>query len=207
MLTVVFADQAGGVAPGTSPIPLPGPGTEPAVDPTLPAQAPGALTIEVAASGALRANGVAIAEADVGNLFRAAFARDKATSVILVTDPAASQAVVTRLADLAKSAGITKLAVSPRAATPPATTPPTTTPPTATPPNRGSAAGSAASPANVERSPIAPPSPDLVTPRGGAGSGSATPPPTPTPAPPPSPTPAAPAAGSATSPGSGSAAR
>ncbi len=177
MLTVVFADQTGGVAPGTSPIPLPPPGTDPGagsgsaigsggmmgsgttMGSGSAAGSSGSLTIEIAANGAMLANGKAIAEADLGNLFRAAFARDKLTNVILVTDPAVPHATVVRFTDLAKAAGITKFSIAATATSLPATLP-----------GRGSAVEQ-----TLERSRVAPPSPSIA-PRGGAGSGSAAPP-------------------------------
>lgn len=143
MLTVVFADQAGGVAPGTlarPPVPGavdPGVGSGSAAGITSPT-----LTIELATNGTLRANGAAITDAKVEKLFAAAYAQDKQTRVVVAAEPAVPHAKVISLLDRAKLAGLTLIAVTPPA------------------PAAGSASGSAA-----EREPPAP--------RAGSASGSA----------------------------------
>jgi hypothetical protein len=116
MLTVVFADQGGGVAPGTpARPPVPGavdPGTGSGSAAAIPMPNPG-LLIEAAADGTLRVNGKVMPDASIGNLFAAAYARDKETTVVISADPAVPHARIVSLLDRAKLAGITKVAVTP----------------------------------------------------------------------------------------------
>jgi biopolymer transport protein ExbD len=69
------------------------------------------LVIVIPLSGDVDVGGKRIADADVDNLFRAAFARDKNTQVVLKADKGVQHGRVVNLMERAKQAGLTRLAI------------------------------------------------------------------------------------------------
>jgi biopolymer transport protein ExbD len=76
------------------------------IDPTK-----ASLVLVVPVSGDLQVNGKIVVDKDVDNLFRAAFARDKSTQVVLQADRGVSHGRVVDLMERAKQAGLTRLAI------------------------------------------------------------------------------------------------
>ena len=81
-------------------------GTAQEIDPTK-----ASLVLVVPVSGDLQVNGKTIGDGDIDNLFRAAFARDKNTQVVLQADRGVSHGRVVDLMERAKNAGLTRLAI------------------------------------------------------------------------------------------------
>ena len=69
------------------------------------------LVIVIPLTGDVDVGGKRIADADVDNLFRAAFARDKSTQVVLKADKGVPHGRVVNLMERAKQAGLTRLAI------------------------------------------------------------------------------------------------
>ena len=69
------------------------------------------LVLVIPVTGDLQIGGKAVAEADIDNLFRNAFARDKATQVVLQADRGVQHGRVVNLMERAKRAGLTRLAI------------------------------------------------------------------------------------------------
>ncbi len=76
------------------------------IDPTK-----ASLVLVVPTNGDLQVNGKTIVDGDIDNLFRAAFARDKSTQVVLQADRGVSHGRVVDLMERAKAAGLTRLAI------------------------------------------------------------------------------------------------
>jgi len=81
-------------------------GTAQEIDPTK-----ASLVLVVPTSGDIQVNGKPISDTDMDNLFRAAFARDKNTQVVLQADRGVPHGRVVDLMERAKAAGLTKLAI------------------------------------------------------------------------------------------------
>ncbi len=81
-------------------------GTAQEIDPTK-----ASLVLIVPVSGDIQVNGKTVADKDIDNLFRAAFARDKSTQVVLQADRGVSHGRVVDLMEHAKQAGLTRLAI------------------------------------------------------------------------------------------------
>jgi biopolymer transport protein ExbD len=69
------------------------------------------LVIVIPLSGDVDVGGKRIADVDIENLFRAAFARDKNTQVVLKADKGVQHGRVVNLMERAKQAGLTRLAI------------------------------------------------------------------------------------------------
>jgi biopolymer transport protein ExbD len=69
------------------------------------------LVLIIPVSGDLQANGKIVPEADIDNLLRAAYARDKTTQVVLQADRGVPHGRVVDLMERAKHAGLTRLAI------------------------------------------------------------------------------------------------
>lgn len=69
------------------------------------------LVITIPLQGDVDVGGKRIADADVDNLFRAAFARDKETQVVLKADKGVQHGRVVNIMERAKAAGLTRLAI------------------------------------------------------------------------------------------------
>jgi len=69
------------------------------------------LVITVPLQGDVDVGGKRIGDADLDNLFRAAYARDKNTQVVLKADKGVQHGRVVNLMERAKQAGLTKLAI------------------------------------------------------------------------------------------------
>jgi biopolymer transport protein ExbD len=69
------------------------------------------LVIEVPLSGDVVVAGKTLRDSDLDNLFRAAFARDHNTQVVLKADKSVAHGRVVNLMERAKSAGLTRLAI------------------------------------------------------------------------------------------------
>lgn len=69
------------------------------------------LVIVIPLSGDVDVGGKRIADAELDNLFRAAFARDKNTQVVLKADKGVQHGRVVNLMERAKQAGLTRLAI------------------------------------------------------------------------------------------------
>ena len=69
------------------------------------------LVITVPLQGDVDVGGKRIGDADIDNLFRAAYARDKNTQVVLKADKGVQHGRVVNLMERAKQAGLTKLAI------------------------------------------------------------------------------------------------
>ena len=76
------------------------------IDPTK-----AALVLVVPVTGDVQVKGQVIADKDLDNLFRAAFARDQSTQVVLQADRGVSHGRVVDLMERAKQAGLTHLAI------------------------------------------------------------------------------------------------
>lgn len=81
-------------------------GTAQEIDPSK-----ASIVLVVPVSGDIQVNGKLIHEGDLDNLFRAAFARDKSTQVVLQADRGVSHGRVVDLMERAKAAGLTRLAI------------------------------------------------------------------------------------------------
>jgi biopolymer transport protein ExbD len=81
-------------------------GTAQEIDPTK-----ASLVLVVPTAGDIQVNGKGISDTDIDNLFRAAFARDKGTQVVLQADRGVSHGRVVDLMERAKAAGLVKLAI------------------------------------------------------------------------------------------------
>ena len=81
-------------------------GTAQEIDPTK-----ASLVLVVPTSGDIQVNGKMVSDKDIDNLFRAAFARDKTTQVVLQADRGVSHGRVVDLMERAKQAGLTRLAI------------------------------------------------------------------------------------------------
>jgi biopolymer transport protein ExbD len=80
-------------------------GTAQEIDP-----AKASLVLIVPVSGDIQVNGKLVHDSDIDNLFRAAFARDKSTQIVLQADRANSYGRVIDLMERAKAVGLTRLA-------------------------------------------------------------------------------------------------
>ena len=69
------------------------------------------LVLEVPLEGEVYVGGKAMKDADLDNLFRAAFARDKTTQVVLKADKGVAHGRVVNLMERAKQTGLTRLAI------------------------------------------------------------------------------------------------
>lgn len=69
------------------------------------------LVLEIPLSGDVVVGGKAMPEANLDNLFRAAFARDKNTQVVLKADKGVAHGRVVGLMERAKKSGLTRLAI------------------------------------------------------------------------------------------------
>lgn len=69
------------------------------------------LVLEIPINGDVVVGGKQMADAQLDNLFRAAFARDKATQVVLKADKGVAHGKVVNLMERAKVAGLTRLAI------------------------------------------------------------------------------------------------
>lgn len=69
------------------------------------------LVLLIPIEGDLAVDGKIVRDADVDNLFRAAFARDKSTQVVLQADKGVPHGRVVNVMERAKAAGLTKLAI------------------------------------------------------------------------------------------------
>jgi len=69
------------------------------------------LVLTVPLQGDVDVGGKRIADGDIDNLFRAAFARDKNTQVVLKADKGVQHGRVVNLMERAKAAGLTRLAI------------------------------------------------------------------------------------------------
>jgi biopolymer transport protein ExbD len=69
------------------------------------------LVIEIAADGGVFAGGKSIAADQLDNLFRAAFARDKLTQVIIKADRSTAHGTIVKIMEAAKQQGLTHLAI------------------------------------------------------------------------------------------------
>ena len=76
------------------------------IDPTK-----ASLVLVIPIQGDIDVGGKRIADADVDNLFRAAFARDKNTQVVLKADKGVQHGRVVNLMERAKQAGLSRLAI------------------------------------------------------------------------------------------------
>jgi biopolymer transport protein ExbD len=76
------------------------------IDPTK-----ASLVLVVPVSGDVQVNTKIVLDKDIDNLFRAAFARDKSTQVVLQADRGVSHGRVVDLMERAKQAGLTRLAI------------------------------------------------------------------------------------------------
>src|SRR6185503_10958936 len=76
------------------------------IDPTK-----ASLVLVVPIQGDIDVGGKRIADADIDNLFRAAFARDKSTQVVLKADKGVQHGRVVNLMERAKQAGLSRLAI------------------------------------------------------------------------------------------------
>jgi hypothetical protein len=125
MLTVVWADQSGGVAPGTPvglpPVPAPPPAEGSGAGSGSGSAAPlprlqmarNTATIAVDATGAFSVNGAKVQEPDLVTVLKGLYARDNQLEVLIATEKATPPAAVVKVTDAAKQAGITKVAVRP----------------------------------------------------------------------------------------------
>ncbi|MBK9031119.1 MAG: biopolymer transporter ExbD [Myxococcales bacterium] len=69
------------------------------------------LVLVIPVEGDLAVDGKIVRDADLDNLFRAAFTRDKNTQVVLQADKGAVHGRVVNIMERAKAAGLTKLAI------------------------------------------------------------------------------------------------
>lgn len=69
------------------------------------------LVLVIPLTGDIDVGGKRIPDADIDNLFRAAFARDKNTQVVLKADKGVQHGRVVNLMERAKQAGLTRLAI------------------------------------------------------------------------------------------------
>jgi biopolymer transport protein ExbD len=69
------------------------------------------LVITIPLQGDVDIGGKRIADGDIDNLFRAAFARDKNTQVVLKADKGVQHGRVVNIMERAKAAGLTRLAI------------------------------------------------------------------------------------------------
>jgi len=69
------------------------------------------LVLVIPISGDVVVGGKAMPDADLDNLFRAAFARDKTTQVVLKADKGVQHGRVVGIMERAKTAGLTRLAI------------------------------------------------------------------------------------------------
>jgi biopolymer transport protein ExbD len=69
------------------------------------------LVITIPLQGDVDIGGKRIADTDIDNLFRAAFARDKNTQVVLKADKGVQHGRVVNIMERAKAAGLTRLAI------------------------------------------------------------------------------------------------
>lgn len=69
------------------------------------------LVLVIPISGDVVVGGKAMQDTDLDNLFRAAFARDKTTQVVLKADKGVQHGRVVNLMERAKTAGLTRLAI------------------------------------------------------------------------------------------------
>jgi biopolymer transport protein ExbD len=81
------------------------------IDPTK-----ASLVLVIPVSGDVVVANKAISDPDLDNLFRAAFARDKATQVVIQADKGVQHGRVVNLMERAKRAGLTRLAIGTSAA-------------------------------------------------------------------------------------------
>ena len=72
---------------------------------------PQSLVLTVPLEGDVDVGGKRIPDAELDNLFRAAFARDKNTQVVLKADKGVQHGRVVNLMERAKQAGLTRLAI------------------------------------------------------------------------------------------------
>jgi biopolymer transport protein ExbD len=69
------------------------------------------LVLVIPINGQVMVGGKTMTPADLDTLFRAAFARDKTTQVVLKADKGVQHGVVVNIMEKAKAAGLTKLAI------------------------------------------------------------------------------------------------
>jgi biopolymer transport protein ExbD len=70
-----------------------------------------ALTLTIPLSGDVQIAGKSLRDDELDNLFRAAYARDKTTTVVLKADKGVAHGRVVNLMERAKTAGLTRLAI------------------------------------------------------------------------------------------------
>ena len=137
MLTVVFADPNGGVTPGTPvgaaaagsgsatdqgtgagsgsaapPTPTSS-GAQPIVEMAIRPANRNTATISINAKGEHTINGAVVKEVDLETVLRSLYARDKNLEIAVVLQPGVAREKAARVLDVAKSVGITKVAVQP----------------------------------------------------------------------------------------------
>ena len=76
------------------------------IDPTK-----ASILVTIPMAGDIAVNGTLIKDGDLDGLFRAAFARDKATQVVLQADKGVQHGRVVNVMERAKQAGLTRLAI------------------------------------------------------------------------------------------------
>ncbi|CAN5876808.1 hypothetical protein BH11MYX3_BH11MYX3_27600 [soil metagenome] len=137
MLTVVFADPNGGIAPGTPfGSAAAGSGSGSAVDPgsgsaaqagsaappvaevAIQATSRNTATISINGKGEHTINGAVVKDADLTTVLRSLYARDNNLELLVVLEPGVAREKSSRVLEVAKAVGITKVAVQP---TPPPT--------------------------------------------------------------------------------------
>jgi biopolymer transport protein ExbD len=72
------------------------------------------LVVTIPVTGDLVINGAKISDADLDNLFRSAFTRDKNTQVVLKADSGVNHGRVVNVMERAKRAGLSRLAIGTR---------------------------------------------------------------------------------------------
>ena len=82
------------------------PGAAQEIDPTK-----ASLVLLIPIEGDVAVDGKIVRDADIDNLFRAAFAKDKATQVVLQADKGVAHGRVVNVMERAKAAGLTRLAI------------------------------------------------------------------------------------------------
>jgi biopolymer transport protein ExbD len=70
------------------------------------------LVVGIMASGEIVVNGQPVAEGDLENLFRSAFAKDKETQVVIKADAGVNHGRVVGVMELAKKVGLARLAIA-----------------------------------------------------------------------------------------------
>jgi biopolymer transport protein ExbD len=80
---------------------------------------PGAksLTISISKTNEILVEGQSVKEADLKNLFTSAVAKDAQTQVVIMADQGVTHGTVVRVMELAKNAGLVRLAIATSSAT------------------------------------------------------------------------------------------